>query len=107
MKKTVRQEIDTIKNIIVQTIPVEQIYLFGSYAYGTPNQDSDLDFYVVMRDDAPYRQLDAMRMIGTALWNYKSMPTDILVNKRSRFQDRAAAPTLEQEVLEKGKLIYG
>ncbi|MDR2428867.1 MAG: nucleotidyltransferase domain-containing protein [Candidatus Margulisbacteria bacterium] len=107
MERQVQEQIDTIKNIIVKTLPVEQIYLFGSYAYGTPCRDSDLDFYVVLRDDAPYRQLDALRMIGAALWNYESRPTDILVNKKAKFQDRAAAPTLEQEVLEKGKLIYG
>ena len=62
---------------------------------------------MVLKDDVPYRQLEAMRMIGSALWDYKSMPTDILVNKKSRFEDRAAAPTLEQEIQEKGRLIYG
>jgi len=30
---------------IIQTVPVEQIWLFGSYAYGTPHKDSDLDSY--------------------------------------------------------------
>ncbi|MDR3110323.1 MAG: nucleotidyltransferase domain-containing protein, partial [Planctomycetaceae bacterium] len=41
MDKKIADELETIKNIIVQTVPVEQIYLFGSYAYGTPNEDSD------------------------------------------------------------------
>jgi hypothetical protein len=30
MKPEVREQIDKIKDIIVQTIPVEQVYLFGS-----------------------------------------------------------------------------
>ncbi|GMO46251.1 MAG: hypothetical protein Ta2B_27640 [Termitinemataceae bacterium] len=31
---SIRSELDTLTNIIVATVPVEQIYLFGSYAYG-------------------------------------------------------------------------
>jgi predicted nucleotidyltransferase len=107
MKQRIQEQIDNIKKIITKTIPVEQIYLFGSYAYGAPREDSDLDIYVVMNDSAPYRSIEARRLIGAALWGHKSLPTDILVAKKSRFQYRCSAPTLEHEVAEKGKLIYG
>jgi predicted nucleotidyltransferase len=43
MEQHIKNELELIKNIILATIPVEQIYLFGSYAYGTPHEDSDLD----------------------------------------------------------------
>jgi len=39
-----------IKESVLQAIPAEAIYLFGSYAYGTPNEDSDIDIYVVLPD---------------------------------------------------------
>jgi predicted nucleotidyltransferase len=107
MEEQVQEQIDTIKNIIVKTLPVEQIYLFGSYAYGSPRQDSDLDFYVIMNDDAPYRDIEAMGMVDVAISGHKSLPTDVLVIKKSKFQYRLSAPTLEHEVAEKGKLIYG
>jgi predicted nucleotidyltransferase len=107
MKKAIQQEIDTIKDIIVRTIPVEQIYLFGSYAYGTPDQDSDLDFYVVMRDDAPYREVEAMNKIGLAIYDHKTMSADILLAKKSRFEDRLSASTIEHTIAEKGILLYG
>jgi predicted nucleotidyltransferase len=107
MEQLIQDQIDTIKDVILKTIPVEQIYLFGSYAYGIPHPDSDLDLYVVMKDDAPYTQLEAMRLISGALWGHKSIPTDILVNKKSRFRYRATAPTLEQEITERGIVIYG
>ena len=64
MDKKVADELEFIKNIIVETVPVEQIWLFGSYAYGTPNKESDLDIYVVLKDDAPMRPGEAMDMIG-------------------------------------------
>jgi hypothetical protein len=107
MDQRVQEQLDRIKDIILATIPVERIYLFGSYAYGTPNEDSDLDIYVIMKDDAPYSVSDAQTMLYVAVFGHKSMPADILVIKQSRFQYRLSAPTLEQEVAEKGVIIYG
>jgi predicted nucleotidyltransferase len=106
-KQAVQNQIDVIKNVILETVPVEQIYLFGSYAYGDPYADSDLDLYVVMKDDAPYREIEAEQKIAMAVYSHQSMPTDILVLKKNRFRHRLGALTLEHEVVEKGKLIYG
>jgi predicted nucleotidyltransferase len=46
--------IEEIKLEIVQRlkkINPEKIILFGSYAYGNPDKDSDIDLYVVTKDD--------------------------------------------------------
>ena len=46
-------DIEAIKPKIVEALmPLnpEKIILFGSYAYGTPNEDSDLDICVVEKD---------------------------------------------------------
>jgi predicted nucleotidyltransferase len=107
MDTKIKDELEIIKNIIVQTVPVEQIYLFGSYAYGTPGENSDLDIYVVLKDDAPYRELEVMDMIGLALYKKKSHPLDLLVLKKARFDDRQGAVTLEHEVFNKGIKLYG
>ncbi|GAB6391401.1 MAG: DNA polymerase beta domain-containing protei [Treponematales bacterium] len=56
----IQKELDTLVKIIVETVPTEQIYLFGSYAYGAPHKDSDQDIYIVMKGDAPMQELDAM-----------------------------------------------
>ena len=39
MTETVQAELDKLKELIINAIPVEQIYLFGSYAYGTPHDE--------------------------------------------------------------------
>jgi len=41
------------KQIVERLAPleVEKIVLFGSYAYGEPNENSDIDLYVVTKDD--------------------------------------------------------
>jgi len=41
-------EITQIKNAVIRALPVERLYLFGSYAYGTPTENSDYDFYVLI-----------------------------------------------------------
>jgi predicted nucleotidyltransferase len=50
----INEDIIRIKNSILNTVgdDCEKIILFGSYAYGTPREDSDYDFYVVLRDGA-------------------------------------------------------
>ena len=86
---TITPGIEKIKNIIIETVPtVEKIYLFCSYAYGTPNDDSDYDFYVLVPDDSE-REHDIYIAISKALREQgaynKSM--DILVHKYSHFEE--------------------
>jgi len=50
MDEAIKRELEIIKKGILQTTSVEAIYLFGSYAYGTPHKNSDLDIYVVVPD---------------------------------------------------------
>lgn len=81
------------------------IYLFGSYAYGTPQSHSDIDLLVVMEDSSldPYeRDAVAYRaLIGI------SVPKDVQVYTRTEFEQRAALPvSFEHTVLHKGRLLY-
>lgn len=107
LDETIKTELAILTDIIINTVPVEKIYLFGSYAYGTPKKESDFDIYVVMKDDAPMLPLDAMKMIGRAVREHKKKDIDVLVLKKERFNYRLGAPTLEREVAEKGVSLYG
>lgn len=47
-------DIESLKTQIAQRLkPLEpqKVILFGSYAYGTPDENSDIDLYVVTKDD--------------------------------------------------------
>ncbi|MDR2922225.1 MAG: nucleotidyltransferase domain-containing protein [Treponema sp.] len=107
MDEAIRAELDKLKEIIINAIPVEQIYLFGSYAYGKPHKYSDLDLYVVLKDDVPMRDLDAGLQIRMAIARKKSMPVDILAKKKKDFVDRLNGITLERIVNRDGIRIYG
>jgi predicted nucleotidyltransferase len=78
-----------------------------SYAYGIPDADSDLDLYVIMKDDAPFDAIEAEQKIWRTMHRHKPMSADILVMKKSRLQYRCGALTLEHEVANKGIVIYG
>jgi len=107
MDAAIRAELDKLAGIIVNTVPVEQIFLFGSYAYGTPHKDSDLDLYVVLKDDTPLREIDAGVEIRMAILRKNTMPVDIITKKKQAFLDRLDAITLERKVVRDGVLIYG
>ena len=107
MNAVVESELNTLKEIIVNTLPVEQIYLFGSYANGIPHKDSDLDLYVVLNDDVQMRLIDAVTKIRLAIDAKKTMPVDILANTLSRYRDRTEGPTIERTIAREGIKIYG
>ena len=107
MEAAIQAELDKLKELIINAMPVEQIYLFGSYAYGTPRKDSDLDLYVVLKDDIPMRDLDAGLQIALAIARKKSMPVDIIAKKKKDFINRLDDITLERKINRDGIRIYG
>jgi len=107
MNTVIETELAVLKEIIINTVPVEQIYLFGSYAYGTPHKDSDLDLYVVIKDDVPMRELDATKEIIKAIGRVKTKPVDIITTRKSRYLRLVTGPTMERKIAREGVKIYG
>ena len=103
----IKQNLEEISRIITDTVPVDSIYLFGSYAYGTENKDSDLDLYVVFKDEMAMRELEAIRAIRVAIDPVKNKPMDILGLKQNRFHDRKLYATLERKIVREGIKLYG
>jgi len=80
----------------------DKIILFGSYAYGTPHKDSDVDILVVM----PARnQLDqAFKIHATIL---PPFPLDIIVRTPKNLKERLEeGDSFLREVVLKGKVLY-
>jgi predicted nucleotidyltransferase len=104
------EEIPKIKEMILETLgdDCEQIILFGSYAYGTPREESDIDIYVVLKDGSknPCLALEDI-YVGFGKYNY-SKEIDVLANYKSRFEWRSTAgPTIERTIANKGVVLYG
>lgn len=107
MTKEIRKQLDVITRGILQTVPnSEAIYLFGSYAYGTPNSESDMDIYVVVPDSLQEHPIDIAVAIRKNIFKQQNIAMDILVGKSSVFNRRKNGPTLENTIAEEGMKIY-
>lgn len=99
-------EIYALKDRIVEQLSPLKVYLFGSFAYGTPNADSDYDFYIVVDDEHVNTHEEAVKAYR-AIRHERTKPVDILVGTNSTFERRKRYySTIEQEVFGKGILLY-
>ena len=106
MSQEVKEELDRYVSFISQMDGVIQIYLFGSHAYGSPTEESDLDLMVVVHDDID--SLKIMRAVSAGLMN-RRVSLDVLVDNLSDFTERSKPErvTLQREIKNKGVLVYG
>ena len=106
MNEMIQKDLELIIESVLQVVPAVAIYLFGSYAYGTPNKESDIDVYVVVPDDTtelPELQGD----IRLLLKENKIMNFDLLMGRSIVFNRRKNGPTLERVIAQRGTVLYG
>ncbi|MCL2772838.1 MAG: nucleotidyltransferase domain-containing protein [Oscillospiraceae bacterium] len=99
----VKVELDKYLQFIKLIDGVKKIYLFGSYAYGEPNKDSDLDLAVIISDDKDQLKTSHAIHKGLAL---RVIPLDMVVNKESDFDSASERITLQNIIKFKGELLY-
>jgi uncharacterized protein len=106
MKTISETTIHEVVHRLVNEFNPEQVILFGSYAWGTPSEDSDLDLLVIVpqSDVRPSRRaMRAHRCLRGLL-----APMDVLVKTREEMDRFGRVPaSLEAEILERGKVLYG
>jgi predicted nucleotidyltransferase len=92
------------ERLVTQLHP-EEIILFGSRAWGTPRDDSDVDLLIIVPTgtnalaDQELRARRCLRGLG--------VPKDILVRTRERIERYRDVPaSLEAQVLSRGKVLY-
>jgi predicted nucleotidyltransferase len=84
----------------------EQIWLFGSHAWGQPDEGSDLDLLVVVprSDERPVRRAQRAHRCLSGL----NVATDVLVKTRAEVERfRHVRASLSSLILRKGRLLYG
>lgn len=106
MNPITQDVIDTITHRIVQAVQPKKVILFGSYAWGDPNVDSDVDLFVIVAssDEPGYRRA---RSVYAALRGVR-VPIDLIVKTQEEVRQSASVVTsLTKKVLEQGKVLYG
>lgn len=98
--------LNDITDRLVKELKPECIYLFGSYAYGSPHQHSDMDFLIVV-PETHERIIDLQRRARKSIGRV-DCGVDVIVRTESDFNHRASWPSnLEATIKSKGKLLYG
>jgi predicted nucleotidyltransferase len=89
---------------IAETLHPEKIILFGSYAYGNPTPDSDVDLLVVLEGYTVWEE----RFLGVArLLRPRVFPVDLIVKTPHEIEySLGHRDFFIQEIVQRGKVLY-
>lgn len=90
----------------------EKIILFGSYAYGLPNENSDIDILLVTKDNYIPKSYSEKSKLVIEITNLikkekSEVPIDLIIHTipmHQRFIDLNSG--FAREIKEKGKILY-
>lgn len=99
------EKIQEITQKIVKEFKPEKIILFGSYAWGNPSEDSDVDFFIVKESDK--RRIDRARELRKMLFGNNFPPMDLLIYTPREVQQRILMEDFfVKDILDKGEILY-
>ena len=100
-----RKLLDEVVQRLVAALEPDQIYLYGSHAYGHSREDSDVDLYIVLRDSPlpPHkRAIEAYQALRGLF-----VPVEVKVGTQAEFKRRAQyVSSIERVIKEKGQVLY-
>ena len=105
MNQSLKNDLEKIVNEIVTLLPGAKVILFGSYATGNLDKDSDLDLCVVA-DKFEVRRMDMMHTIRGAISRRTNLPLDILLFRSDEFLENSKLkPTIEYAIAKEGIVL--
>ncbi len=105
---------EKLKDEIVQRLKplnLERVILFGSYANGSPKEDSDIDLYVVTKDEfipKNFREKrDLARAVSSAIRDLRGrVPIDLIVHTKGMYKKFSKLnSSFADEVLKQGRVL--
>ena len=95
-----------VVNKLVSGYFPQKVILFGSYAYGVPDRDSDIDLLIIKdTSERFFDRLTAVRKVVAG--THKGVPIDFLVLTPEELEERLqAGDQFISEILEKGRVVY-
>lgn len=88
---------------IVREFQPERIILFGSYAYGTPTSDSDVDLLVIL----PFEETSFRKSLEILNKVNPKFPVDLIARTPEQIQQRLIwNDFFLRKVVEKGNVLY-
>jgi predicted nucleotidyltransferase len=98
------EALQAIVHRLVTELHPHKIMLFGSYSYGTPTVDSDVDLLVIM--DTTASPVDRYLRVSRLL-RPRPFPLDLLVKTPKEIaQALARDDAFVQEIMTRGRVLY-
>ncbi len=98
-----REQINSLCEDIVRKFGAEKVILFGSYAYGKPRRDSDVDLLVVM----PFKGNNIQKGAELLRATNPGFAVDMLVRTPEEFERRLNwNDFFMREIVERGRVVY-
>ena len=95
--------IQAVAGQIAEAFHPQKIVLFGSYAYGIPTENSDVDLLVIL----PYEGKGAQKSVEIIRAVNPVIPIDLLVRTMEQVSTRIKMNDFFlREIMEKGKVLY-
>lgn len=105
MSIATQQKIKKVTEKIVKEYKPERIILFGSYAWGNPGPDSDVDLFVMKRTKDSV--IERHKKVGRLLFG-SGFPVDVLIYTPFQVKRRLEmGDFFMRNIISKGKLLYG
>ena len=104
--KRIQKYINRAVEQIKEKYQPEKIILYGSYAYGKPNRDSDVDLFIVKETDKEriYRFAEVKKLIYDSR---RRIPISPLVYTPEEVANRLEiGDAFVEEILAKGEVLY-
>jgi len=97
--------IDYVVHKIIAAVSPLKIILFGSFAAGNVNEDSDLDLFILHNLEPSNRQI--RRQIDSLLWG-RRFGIDLIVRRPEEVAQNVADnnPFYTKHILNEGKVLY-
>jgi len=93
-----------IADKIIQALKPEKIFLFGSYAYGKPMKDSDIDLLIIM--ESSERPAKRRIQVSQLFWD-RPIAMDFVVKTPTEVEERLSmGDFFIKKILTKGKVLY-
>ena len=104
MEKLINDSIEKIKARIVKHFQPEKIILFGSYAYGIPKENSDIDLLVIKESDLPKHK--RITEILSILRDFDVGIEPIVYTPEEVEEWKNVSHAFVTSIMNKGKVIY-
>ena len=104
--KTTRAQIDRIVKQVIDAYQPDKVILFGSYAYGQPDADSDLDLLIIKKTSERFidRWVSVRQIVSDP---DSSIPFEPIVLTPKELKERLAiGDQFIEEIITKGEVLY-